>query len=321
MKKSALIISAFLAMGLPQQSIAQFPRVISYQGVLQTEGKPFSGEALLVFKLFRGSQTAWTGSPLTVQVDNGLFGVLIGPFPEELTFDGIDSLGITLNGSELTPHVALSAVPFSFRSQYALIADSARNPGPPGLQGDKGDKGDNGLPGTAGPKGDKGDVGLPGTAGPKGDSGSVGSPGLKGDKGDKGDNGLPGTAGPKGDKGDNTTPILSTDSSAGIQVFSNLYGKLERTGAANLFRLLLENPQTYCHFTASWYYDSSGVNGVRVKQGALQAETLPSQEFDLGGASRFSIIFGDADSGISFSRVELFRSPATGKWFGFASTK
>jgi len=130
MKKGAFVFSALLALCLPQQSVAQIPRVISYQGVLHTEGKPLSGDALLVFKLFRGIQIAWTSSPQAVHVDNGLFGVLLGPFPEEFTFDGIDSLGITFEGTELSPRIALSAAPFSFSSLHSIVADSARNPGP-----------------------------------------------------------------------------------------------------------------------------------------------------------------------------------------------
>lgn len=348
MKKIVLGISTILLFSMSQQSIAQIPRVISYQGVLQTQGTPFNGDASLVFKLFRGDQTAWTSVPQAVHAENGFFGVLLGPFPEDLIFAGIDSLGITFDGTELSPRVALSSAPFSFRALHAAVADSAKNPGPPGLKGDRGDKGDNGPPGLQGNKGDGGPPGLDGPPGLKGDKGDNGPPGLqgaKGDtgplglngpqglKGDKGDNGPPGLQGakgdtgplglngppgPKGDKGDNTNPVLSISSSNGDLVFDNSYGRLERTGVANLFRLTLVGTQTYCHFTAVWHHDSTD-NVVGVKEGTLTVG-VPLQEFDLGSASRFSILFGDAESGVSFSRVDLFRSPAAGKWFGFSST-
>ncbi|MEX2117308.1 MAG: hypothetical protein WEB37_10495, partial [Bacteroidota bacterium] len=160
--------------------------------------------------------------------------------------------------------------------------------------------------------------GPPGLDGPPGLKGENGPPGLDGPPGPQGNNGPSGPAGPKGDEGANTTPLSSMDSSDGVLVFLNSYGRLERTGAANSFRLLLVSPQTFCHFTAFWHYDNTE-NGVGVKEGTLLIGT-PSHVFDLAGASRFSILFGDADSGVSFSRVDLFRSPATGKWFGFSST-
>ncbi|MEX2117307.1 MAG: hypothetical protein WEB37_10490, partial [Bacteroidota bacterium] len=156
MKKSTFVLSAILALCFAHQSAAQIPRVISYQGVLQTQGTPFNGDAILVFKFFRGTETAWTSSPVNVHADNGFFGAMLGPFPGQFTFDGVDSLSITFDGIELSPRIALSASPFSFSSYHATVADSARNPGPPGLQGDKGDNGPPGLDGPPGLKGENG---------------------------------------------------------------------------------------------------------------------------------------------------------------------
>jgi len=342
MKKITLFLFVVITLSGTQQSIAQFPRVISYQGILRTQGTPFNGEAVLVFRLFRGAETAWTSEAVAVNAENGFFGTLLGPFPDQFTFHGVDSLGITFDGTDLSPRIALSASPFAFSSLHATIADSARNAGPPGPKGDRGDngppglegppglkgeKGDNGPPGLEGPpglKGEIGDNGPPGLEGPpglKGEIGDIGPPGLQGPPGSDGENGSPGLPGPKGDKGDkgdNTNPVLSMSFTDGTLVFLNSFGRLERTGAANFFRLLLVPPQTYCHFTAIWHFDNTQ-NGVGVKEGTLSAGT-PSHEFDLADASRFSILFGDADSGTSFSRVDLFRSPVTGKWFGFSST-
>ena len=306
MKKISLFLFVVITLCGMQQSIAQFPRVISYQGVLQTQGTAFNGEAVLVFRLFRGAEIAWTSGAVAVNAENGFFGTLLGPFPDQFTFDGVDSLGIIFDGTDLSPRIALSASPFSFSSLHAAIADSARNAGPPGLKGDKGDSGPPGLDGPPGLQGSKGDSGPPGLDGP---------PGLQGPTGE---NGPPGLSGPKGDKGDNTTPISSISITNGTLVFLNSFGRLERTGAANFFRLSLVSPQAYCHFTAFWHFDNTQ-NGVGVKEGTLSAGT-PSHEFDLASASRFSILFGDADLGTSFSRVDLFRSPVTGRWFGFSST-
>jgi hypothetical protein len=218
MKKSAFVFCALLALCLAQQSIAQIPRVISYQGVLNRGDKPLTGDTRLVFKLYRGNQIGWTSLPLTVHVDNGLFGVLLGPFPQEFTFDGIDSLGVTFDGMELSPRIALSAAPFSINSSHSILADSAKNPGPPGL---KGDKGDIGLTGVAGLVGNAGATGL------KGDAGLLGAAGAKGDKGDIG------LAGPTGAAGAASTVAGPTGVAGATGAASTVAGPTGATGAAS----------------------------------------------------------------------------------------
>ena len=195
MKKSAFVFFALLALCLPQQSVAQIPRVISYQGVLYRDGKLLQGNAPLVFKLYRGNQTGWTSLPQIVLVNNGMFRILLGPFPQEFTFDGIDSLGVTFDGRELSPRVALSAAPFSINSSHSILADSAKNPGPPGLKGDKGDIGLAGATGAAstiaGPTGPAGATGAASTiAGPTGPTGPTGAAStIAGPKGHTGQTG------------------------------------------------------------------------------------------------------------------------------------
>ncbi len=217
----------FALLVLPSVAVSQSPRTISYQGMLQKEGRPFHGPAVLTFNLFRGGETVWTSQQIPVVANAGMFSAVLGPFPNDFSFDGVDSLGIICDGRELHPRLPLTAVPYSLGSYRATIADSAKNPGPRGpkgdkgdkgdpgvngLKGDKGDKGDAGAPGLQGTKGDKGDKGDPGASGlqgPKGDKGDPGASGLKGDKGDKGDAGAPGLQGLKGDKGDKGDPGAS----------------------------------------------------------------------------------------------------------------
>ena len=212
MNSRLLSLALLLLFVAPFASQSQIPRTISYQGVLQKDGSPFSGDALFTFTLYKGSAAAWTSQPIPAHVNNGLFSTILGPFPDTLRFNGIDSLGISFNGTQLSPRIAMTAAAFSLASAHAAFADSAANPGPAGLKGDKGDKGDigpAGTPGVVGLKGDKGDkgidgLGLKGDKGDKGDIGPAGTPGvvgLKGDKGDKGIDGL-GLKGDKGDKGD-----------------------------------------------------------------------------------------------------------------------
>ncbi len=207
--KNRLLTFALLLFVAPFTSQSQIPRTISYQGVLQKDGSLFSGDALFTFTLYHGSTAAWISPPVPAHVNKGLFSTILGPFPDSLSFNGIDSLGISFDGTQLSPRIAMTAVAFSLSSAHANFADSAANPGPAGPKGERGDKGDIGPDGTPGPKGDKGDRGLDavGSKGDKGDKGDraidgiPGQAGLKGDKGDRGDRGLDGV-GLKGDKGD-----------------------------------------------------------------------------------------------------------------------
>ncbi|OGU68434.1 MAG: hypothetical protein A3C56_07495 [Ignavibacteria bacterium RIFCSPHIGHO2_02_FULL_56_12] len=199
-------VAALLALiGFVFPVAAQVPRVISYQGIVRTDGQPFNGQATFVFTLFNGSQDVWTSQQISLPVSNGLFSTLLGPFPNELRFDGIDSLGIVFNGTVLSPRVPFASVPFSFTAAHARVADSASNPGPPGPKGEAGPPGPQGLqgangePGVVGPQGPKGDQG---DQGPQGVQGLQGQKGDKGDPGDTGPQGPQGVQGPKGDKGD-----------------------------------------------------------------------------------------------------------------------
>jgi len=226
MKTLLPLFTLFAMLVIPLTSHAQVPRTISYEGVLQKDGKAFQGNATFIFTLFRGNDIVWKSAPKQILVTNGLFGTMLGPFPDSVKFYGVDSLGISYDGTDLSPKAAFSAVMYSLSSAHALLADSTIKPGPKGekgdkgeagvkgdkgdpgiagaagLKGDKGDKGDSGVSGAQGLKGDKGDPGDVGIKGDKGDPGTAGTAGLKGDKGDKGDPGVSGAQGLKGDKGD-----------------------------------------------------------------------------------------------------------------------
>ena len=201
----SLCLCIVMLVALQSESFSQVPRTMTYQGIIQKEGSPFTGDGVFVFSLYHGSQVSWTSSPLTIHVVSGLFSTILGPFPDSAKLSGVDSLGIVFNGTALSPRVPLTSVLYSIYSQHSSFADSSANPGPPGQRGEKGDKGDKGEGGAAGLKGDKGEAGTPGSKGDKGDSGTAG---LKGDKGEKGDGG---TAGLKGDKGDSGTAGLKGD--------------------------------------------------------------------------------------------------------------
>ncbi|MGB2869505.1 MAG: hypothetical protein WBD36_13705 [Bacteroidota bacterium] len=218
------VVVLLLAMTLLAQ--AQQSRTISYQGILKNNGALFTGEATFVFTLYSGDRAEWTSTQSTLHVIDGLFHTYLGPFPNGFQFDRIDSLGVTFNGAELSPRLPVGAVAFSFSASHAMVADSAKNPGP---KGDKGNPGDLGPQGAQGLKGDKGDAGAQGAQGLKGDKGDKGDAGLKGDKGDPGVQGVQGTQGLKGDKGD-----AGTQGAQGLKGDKGDLGNLGPQGAQGL---------------------------------------------------------------------------------------
>jgi hypothetical protein len=237
MKKTVLLFSLFFLLVFPLSVQSQIPNSISYEGVLQKDGKYFQGNATFVFKLFKGNTIVWESVPKEIQVTNGLFGTVLGPFDETMSFSGVDSLGITYDGIELSPKAAFTSVAYSLSALHARIADSTTKPGP------KGDKGDFGLPGAKGDKGEIGDQGNSGVQGSIGPKGELGIAGLKGDKGDlgfqgaigpqgllgvKGDAGITGLKGDKGDMGNAGTQGLTGDQ--GVKGDSGFVGPRGLTG-------------------------------------------------------------------------------------------
>ena len=307
MKTLLPLFTLFAMLVIPLTSHAQVPRTISYEGVLQKDGKAFQGNATFIFTLFRGNDIVWKSAPKQILVTNGLFGTMLGPFPDSVKFYGVDSLGISYDGTDLSPKAAFSAVMYSLSSAHALLADSTIKPGPKGekgdkgeagvkgdkgdpgiagaagLKGDKGDKGDSGVSGAQGLKGDKGDpgdVGIKGDKGDKGDPGTAGTAGLKGDKGDKGDPGIAGTAGVKGDKGDKGDP--------GIAGAQGLKGDKGDTGAQGIQGLK----------------GDSGNKGDKGDQGAPAHSPIASTDQSTGVVI-YNLV---SESGVSTDNVQLVRT-------------
>ena len=115
----------------------RLPREMNYQGVLRDEnGNPIDGSHDLTFTIYRKGflpfPLRWTWTAVysetqNVQINNGLFNVVIGS-EEPLDpgdFDGITpfvsdlELGVKVDGGdELTPRVELLPVPYAFRAEY-----------------------------------------------------------------------------------------------------------------------------------------------------------------------------------------------------------
>ncbi|MBI2619889.1 MAG: hypothetical protein HYW57_07385 [Ignavibacteriales bacterium] len=110
-------------------SVAQVPRVLSYQGVLtDTTGAPKpDGDYTFVFRLYRsesGGSVLWAEAK-TLPVIRGLFSTLLGDqtaFPDSVTFREAYWLGLEVGGQELSPRIRLGSVGYSL---HAIRTDTA----------------------------------------------------------------------------------------------------------------------------------------------------------------------------------------------------
>src|SRR5450830_1136032 len=141
MKTPIIFLAIILLIAQQSESFAQVPRTITYQGIIQKDGSAFTGDGVFTFTLYKRATAVWNSQPMTSHVTGGFFSTVLGPFPDSMQFNGIDSLGVTFGGTELSPRIAFTSVAYSLHSQHAAIADSSKTPGP------KGDPGQQGLQG------------------------------------------------------------------------------------------------------------------------------------------------------------------------------
>jgi len=129
MKKTFFILAALLLVSA-FYAAAQIPRTLSYQGVLtDNAGKPRpDGSYSFTFRFYTsptGGTPIWSESK-SLAVKSGLFSTALGeqtPFGAAVKFDQQYWLGIQVgNEPELSPHIALTSVGYSFSS---LRADTA----------------------------------------------------------------------------------------------------------------------------------------------------------------------------------------------------
>lgn len=119
MRRSSIITltTLFASSLLISFSFAQDTLLINYQGRLTDDGgNPISGTPPMTFTVYDGAGVSkWTESHSAVQVDNGLFNVLLGSqtaLPDSV-FTGQDRyLGISVAGDqEITPRTLLTSAP------------------------------------------------------------------------------------------------------------------------------------------------------------------------------------------------------------------
>ncbi|HSG28937.1 MAG TPA: hypothetical protein VLA34_10690 [Candidatus Krumholzibacterium sp.] len=111
-----------LLLCMTSSSIAQLPRIISYQGVLTDGGGVAVGDGMysITFKLYvepSGGSEIWSEIQ-SVEVNKGIFSVNIGVMtPLDIPFETAHWLGITVEGGEeLAPRVQLTVSPYCFNA-------------------------------------------------------------------------------------------------------------------------------------------------------------------------------------------------------------
>jgi hypothetical protein len=127
---SVLIILVFLA----SFSLAEIPKMINYQGMLtDNSGNPLSGPHNLTFRIYddtTGGNLKWSETQNGVQVENGLFNVILGQVALlDLAFDEQYWLEVQVGDSDTMPRLRFTSVGYSYR---AIVADSAAKAGPIG---------------------------------------------------------------------------------------------------------------------------------------------------------------------------------------------
>jgi hypothetical protein len=128
------IITLIVSVVLVSTALAQDTLLISYQGRLtDNSGDPITGSHALTITIYDGSGVSkWSESHSAVQVDNGLFNVILGSqtaLPKSV-FDGEDRfLGISIDGDdEIVPRTLLTSSPGAAYSRQ-LVGDVATGPG------------------------------------------------------------------------------------------------------------------------------------------------------------------------------------------------
>jgi len=135
-------IMGSIAVLLAAASVWAAPGLVNYQGILtDTGGAVISGPHDLEFTIYPdsalGAPMLWTELHTGVDVDDGLFHVILGstnPLPDTLFAGPARWLGIIVDGSEkILPKTRITSVPWALR---AAVADSAAHAPAGGTDGD-----------------------------------------------------------------------------------------------------------------------------------------------------------------------------------------
>jgi len=125
----ALLVTSFTAF----RSFAAegSPSILNYQGTLSDDaGKPVTATKPMSFKIYDGPAATvalWDSGSIQVQIVNGLFSQNLGPdsqdpgnlqppFPPNLFMDDTRYIGVTVDGTELSPRKKLVSVPYALNA-------------------------------------------------------------------------------------------------------------------------------------------------------------------------------------------------------------
>ncbi len=116
------IISTFFLLSV--LCFGEIPEKISYQGkITDPGGIAIDGNHSMSFWLFddsSGGSILWTESHPSVEIEKGLFRVVLGEYnPIDVDFDGDYYLAIAIDHEMLTPRIELTSEAYAFRAKYA----------------------------------------------------------------------------------------------------------------------------------------------------------------------------------------------------------
>jgi len=132
-RRAALLLS--LTLVLPAGAAADTPETIAFQGFLQEGDAPYTGSAVLHFALYAdslGGSPLWSQLAGNVTVTRGLYTAFLGPF-DDLAFDRLYWLEVSLNGTALAPRYRLHSAPYALHAERAALA-TAVAPGSVGAE-------------------------------------------------------------------------------------------------------------------------------------------------------------------------------------------
>jgi hypothetical protein len=127
--RKALILACGSLLVLCSVGLADIPKLINYQGMLTDNlGNPLSGTHDLTFRIYddtTGGNLKWSETQNGVQVENGLFNVVLGRNAElSLAFDQFYWLEVQV-GAEVMPRMRFTSVGYAYRARMADTASVA----------------------------------------------------------------------------------------------------------------------------------------------------------------------------------------------------
>jgi hypothetical protein len=138
MYRFTIVMSIIFLVSFTSLALADIPKLINYQGMLTDDlGNPLSGSYNLTFYIYddtTGGNLEWSETQNGVQVENGLFNVVLGKQAAlNIAFNESYWLAVKV-GTETLPRVRITSVGYAYRAEKADTADYALSS--PSGQGD-----------------------------------------------------------------------------------------------------------------------------------------------------------------------------------------